>query len=284
MEDTIKAIIDAKYDRAVKRVVWLARRTKAEGLLGDCVPYKTVWDCWKRELQEDYSPYHRALEETMDVIIEGIVDQLPHEDGVLMSMDTDYYRRLDEEPKEPVFDTPAVAQELSKRVNQLASNEPPRREVRAFLDDYGERLAAEDRYLTDVMYSTPPSANDARPAHPSDPRQDESLTSQNAQPANQAALTILQKLGKEGGSTLHLLALALEGLDREDIPLDPKEQSRLEQLIGELLAMPPHNAMALIFPDAGEQEDESQDLLNRTPLDAVAALLEFLILQFSLRS
>ena len=138
MEKALRAIIDARYDRCVSRVIYRLRRVSAKGWAGDDSPMRNLWDHWKREMQEEHSFFHELIEDMVELEVHWIVDRLTHEDGALLTLGTNW---LDEEPTEPVFAPQAVRAELMQRVNYRAINEPHRREVQRLLDDQSRRPA-----------------------------------------------------------------------------------------------------------------------------------------------
>jgi hypothetical protein len=145
MDKVVNAIIEAKYDRCLARVVRQLRRIKSDAWRWEGEPERNVWDHWKREMQEDQSLLYDMLEDMIALMVRHVVDGLPHEDGELMTLATDAVDDLDEELSEPMFDPDAVAAELMQRVNNLACNEPHRKEVQRLLDDQ-----ARDRYEQDM--------------------------------------------------------------------------------------------------------------------------------------
>lgn len=144
MDRVIRAIIEAKYDRCVARIVHRLRRVPAKDWDVDESVMRTLWDHWKREMQEEHSAVHELIEDMVEGIVLQTVDQLPHDEGALLTLGTDALDDLKEEPEGPVFSRDAVADELLRRVNSRASDEPHRREVQRLLDDQ-----ASDRFERD---------------------------------------------------------------------------------------------------------------------------------------
>jgi hypothetical protein len=135
MDPVIRAIIEAKYDKYVARIVYRLRRVPAKDWDGDESAMRTLWDHWKREMQEEHSAVHELIENMVEGIVLKTVDQMPHDEGALLTLGTDALDDLEEEPQEPVLSRDAVAEELLRRVNSRASEEPHRREVQRLLDD-----------------------------------------------------------------------------------------------------------------------------------------------------
>jgi hypothetical protein len=144
MDKAVRAIIEARYDKCVARVVHRLRRIPAEACGGDGSPVRTLWDHWKQEMQEEHSIMHRLIEDMVEGVVRRVVDDLSPEDGALLTLATDALDDLDEEPDGPVFVADAVAAELMSRVNSRACNEPHRRKVQRQLND-----ADRDRFERD---------------------------------------------------------------------------------------------------------------------------------------
>ena len=144
MDIALRAIIETHYDKCVARVVRPLRRVPAKDWDGDGSPMRTLWDHWKREMQEEESFLHELVEDMVEAIVRDVVDQLSHENGALMTLATDALDDLDEEPSKPIFDPAAVAAELRQRVNSRACDEPHSREMQRRLDDQ-----ARDRFERD---------------------------------------------------------------------------------------------------------------------------------------
>lgn len=142
MDKAIRAIVEKHYEACVNRVVYRLRRTPATQWDGDDSPLRTAWDHWKFEMQQEYSTGHHFIEEMVETTVRHIVDQLSHEDGALMTLATD---ASDDEDGEPVFAPDAVVDELMRRVNSRACDEPHRRDVQRGLDDQ-----ARDRFKRDT--------------------------------------------------------------------------------------------------------------------------------------
>lgn len=81
----------------------------------------------------------------VESVIRGFVDQLPPEQGALMTLITDAQDDLDEDQAEPFFDREAVTAELLQRVSDRACDEPHRGEVQRYLD-----AVARDRFERDM--------------------------------------------------------------------------------------------------------------------------------------
>jgi hypothetical protein len=144
MEKAFRAIIEAHYDKYVARVVYRLRRVPAKDWDGGDSAMRTLWDHWKREMQEEHSVFHRLIEDMVEGVVSDVVDQMPHDDGALLTAGTDAFDGLDEEPDKAVSTPDAVAAELMRRVNGRACDEPHRREVQRQLDDQ-----ARDRFERD---------------------------------------------------------------------------------------------------------------------------------------
>jgi len=145
MDNALYAIIDAKYEECVRRVVYRLRRMSSADWQGDDAPERHLWDHWKREMQEEHSLLYDLIEDMVEAVVQTVVEGLSHEDGSLMTLATDALDDLEEEPKKPIFAPDAVAAELMERVNSLASNEPHRQSVQQLLDD-----EARDRFERDM--------------------------------------------------------------------------------------------------------------------------------------
>lgn len=135
MDKIIRAIILAHYDRCIVRAVHRLRRFPAKDWDGDDSAMHTLWDHWKREMQEEHSIFHDLIEEMVEGVVRQIVEQLWYEDGALMTLGTDALDDLREEPAEPIFDRDAVALELMRKVSGRACDEPHRKELQRRLDD-----------------------------------------------------------------------------------------------------------------------------------------------------
>src|SRR5439155_26503896 len=96
MDKAIRAIVEAQYDKCVARVVHRLRRVPAKDWDGDDSPMRTLWDHWKREMQEDESAFHELIEDMVEGIVRQVVDQLSQEDGALMTLATDALDDLDD--------------------------------------------------------------------------------------------------------------------------------------------------------------------------------------------
>lgn len=136
MDKALREIINARYDKCVSRIVYRLRRVPAKDWDGDGSPMRTLWDHWKREMQEEHSVFHDLIEDMVKQQVQWLVEKLPHEEGALLTLLTDEFDDLNEEAAdEPVFAPDAVVTELMTRVNKCAINEPHRREVQRLLDD-----------------------------------------------------------------------------------------------------------------------------------------------------
>lgn len=144
MDRVIREIIEAHYDACLARAVHRLQRFPAKDLDCDDSNFRTLWDHWKREMQEQHSYLHGAIETTIEGIVRQVVDQLSHEDGALLTLRTDAFDERDEKPGEPFFDRDAVFAELMNRVNSRACNEPHRREVQRQLDAEGRDRSERD--------------------------------------------------------------------------------------------------------------------------------------------
>jgi hypothetical protein len=69
MDRTIRAIIEAKYERCVTRVVHRLRRIRSDEWQGDDAPERTLWDHWKREMQGEHSRLHDLLEDVVEDVV-----------------------------------------------------------------------------------------------------------------------------------------------------------------------------------------------------------------------
>jgi hypothetical protein len=146
MEKALRAIVDAHYDKCVARVIYRLRRVSAKDWDGAYSGLRTLWDHWKREMQEDESLIHDLLEDMVEASVRHVVEQLSNEDGALMTLVTSALDDLDEgQPREPLFAPDAVAEELMGRVNSRACDEPHREEVQRQLDKI-----ALDRFREDI--------------------------------------------------------------------------------------------------------------------------------------
>ncbi len=135
MDRSIRTIIDAHYNGCVQRAVHRLRRIPARRWDADESAMRTLWDHWKREMQDEHSFMHGLIEGMVEGVVREVVDQLSHEDGALLTLATDALDDLDEEPDGPVFAPDDVAAELMRRLNQRALDEPHRRAVQRQLDD-----------------------------------------------------------------------------------------------------------------------------------------------------
>jgi len=144
MNQAIRAISDAKYDRCVARAVHRMRRWPAAGWVGDDSSLQTLWDHWKHELQEDESLCHDMIRDLVEDVVRRVVEGLPYEEGALLTTATDALDDLHEDPPQPIFDRDAVVRELMGRVSKRACDEPHRREVQRDIDD-----ATRDRHERD---------------------------------------------------------------------------------------------------------------------------------------
>lgn len=145
MDRALDVIIEAKYERCVARVVHRLRRISPAEWQADDAPERTVWDHWKREMQEEHSVIHELLENMVESVVWQVVESLPNEDGALMMLATNALDDLEDEPAELIFAPEAVAEELLVRVNNRADDEPHRAEVQRLLDD-----EARDRFERDT--------------------------------------------------------------------------------------------------------------------------------------
>jgi len=145
MDRAIRQVIEAKYDRCVNRVVHRLRRINSSEWQGDDAPERNLWDHWKRELQEEQSVVYELLEDLVRDVVWTVVEQLPHEDGVLLTLNADAFDDLGESQDEPAFMLDVVAEELLSRVDGRAVDEPHRPEVQRLLDGM-----ALDRYDRDM--------------------------------------------------------------------------------------------------------------------------------------
>src|SRR5205085_1462060 len=100
----VRAIIRAFYERHAARVVHRLRRVPAKNWDGDDSAMRTLWDHWKREMQEEHSYFHSLIEDMVKGIARLVVDGLHREEAELLTLGTDALDDLDEEPITPVFD------------------------------------------------------------------------------------------------------------------------------------------------------------------------------------
>ena len=135
-------IIDANYERYVALVVCRLRRITAKDWDGDDSPMRTLWDHWKREVQEEHSFFHGLIEDMVEDVARQEVDRMPQDEGTLLTLATHPFE--DDEPDELTFDRDAVAKELIGRISFRALDEPHRGEVQRLLDDQ-----ARDRFDRD---------------------------------------------------------------------------------------------------------------------------------------
>src|SRR6266576_5582121 len=98
IDNAVRAIINAKYERCVQRVVYRLRRMSSRDWQGDDAPERTLWDHWKREMQCEHSLLHNQLEALVEDVVLGIIETLPHEDGALLTLMT---RALDDRDEQP---------------------------------------------------------------------------------------------------------------------------------------------------------------------------------------
>jgi len=144
MDQALRAIIDAHYDRCVSRVIYRLRRISSRDWQEDDAAERTLWDHWKRELQDEHSLMHGLIGDAVEAEITLVVEKLPHEVGALMTLVTDALDDLEEEPSKPIFAPDAVVAEVMNRLNSRAYDEPLRPEVQRRLDD-----RARDRFERD---------------------------------------------------------------------------------------------------------------------------------------
>ena len=134
MNPAISAIVESKYDKCVTRCIYQMRRIPAKGWDSEDSPMRTLWDHWKREMQDQHSIFHNPIEEMVESVVRGVVNGLSHDDGALLTFGTDALDDLEQEPTEAIFAPDAVFDELLMRVNGRACDEPHRREVQRLLD------------------------------------------------------------------------------------------------------------------------------------------------------
>lgn len=144
MDKALRAVVAARYAKCVSRVIYRLRRTPSEGMFGDDSPAQTLWDLWKWEMQEEHSLGHDVIEGMVVEQVEWLVESLPHEEGVLLTLGSDAMFELDENSG-PIFDSRAVVKEILHAVNSRAINEPHRKEVQRML---GRQVS--DRFERDM--------------------------------------------------------------------------------------------------------------------------------------
>src|SRR4051812_12717604 len=103
MDKLIQAIIEAHYEKCVRRVVHRLRRTASREWQDDDAPERTLWDHWKREMQDEESLLHDLIEDMVEATAHLVVDSLSHEAGALMTLASDAFNDLFDEPTEPIF-------------------------------------------------------------------------------------------------------------------------------------------------------------------------------------
>src|SRR5215208_2435056 len=124
MDTLIRTIINAKYERYVADIIRQLQGVRAEGWDSDDSALHTLWDHWKHEMQEEHSIFHDLIEDMVYAHVSGVVESIPHDEGALLTLLTDYYTDMDEPPTEPLMAPEAITQELMGRVNGRASDEP----------------------------------------------------------------------------------------------------------------------------------------------------------------
>src|SRR5262249_47784870 len=113
-------IIEAKYQRSVKQILYRLQSNTTIGWDPVRTPDRSLWDHWKDEILNGHSDNHDLLEELIGGIVRDHVESLPNEDGALLTLATDEYYELDQEPLEPTFWPKSVMAELMKRVSDRA--------------------------------------------------------------------------------------------------------------------------------------------------------------------
>lgn len=145
MDRMLATIIEKKYAQAVARVIYRLRRIKAEGWTGDDASERTLWDHWKRNIQDEHCVLHDLLESQVEAVVRGVADDLPWEDGALMTMATEWFDTNGEAGGEAANCPDEVAAELMKRVGNVASNQPHRPAVQQ-----QQEAVARDRHTRDT--------------------------------------------------------------------------------------------------------------------------------------
>lgn len=145
MDRPLTEIVETKYAKAVTRIIHRLQRIKADGWKSTDAPERTLWDYWKREMQDEHCVLHDLLESHVESVVRAVVDGLPWEDGVLMTMATQWFEDEYEEGREVVNFPDEVAAELMKRLGNVASTEPHRPAVQQQRD-----AVARDRHTRDM--------------------------------------------------------------------------------------------------------------------------------------
>jgi len=117
-------IIDAKFDRYVRRIITRIKRLPKEcRVSGDDSPLRNVWEEWIAQMQGEHSFAFDAYEETIRLICRGIAKSLPKEEQGLLWIGTDDYLDWDGDDI-PYGDllVDASEEELYKRVCTAACN------------------------------------------------------------------------------------------------------------------------------------------------------------------
>lgn len=129
-EDALRRITNSRYERLVNRAVYRMRRIPDGGAAREDSGLKNLWDHWKMEMQDQHCVLHGIIRDLVEGVVRDIVDELPKDEGWLLTLATEW----DDEEDEIWFDTDAVARELMSRLSGRACDEPHRREVQERLD------------------------------------------------------------------------------------------------------------------------------------------------------
>ena len=123
-ESELSPIIEAKFDRYVRRVINRIKRVPKESRLsGDDSPLRNVWEEWIAQMQGEHSFAYDVYEETIRLICRSVAKSLPQEEQGLLWLGSDDSCDWEGEGipcGDPVID--ALEEELYRRVCTAACN------------------------------------------------------------------------------------------------------------------------------------------------------------------
>lgn len=105
-----------------RKVIFRLQRIPASGIFGDVYAYKSLWDEYCHEMQQGpHEILHHAWDQTLDPIIDELIDRIPKHSAALLSQ----YSTLDIDEAEDSDLDEAVWPEgmrvvLSKRLSEQA--------------------------------------------------------------------------------------------------------------------------------------------------------------------
>ena len=87
---THSAVLDfgtMEFEALVRKAVHCMQRISASGIFGDDYLYKSLWDEYCHEVQEGpHDHLEWAFEQTLDPLLDGIVEKLPRHIAALLSI------------------------------------------------------------------------------------------------------------------------------------------------------------------------------------------------------